>query len=568
MKRPMIRALTAGLLAVGAGCASDGMPPASIGDAVVPGAVRRFTAEAMSRPRGPLAVAGTAALSPTSAARRDGASTDGWRPSRPDRPTDGTIVPVAGIDGVPPAPAATGLPAEFPATGSPYELPAADVDATAAGAGPAFPAAGRPIDLGAALALVAGQNAEVSFARARVRESYASLDAASVLMLPTIQAGVSYHNHQGQLQDVGGRVLNINRSALNGGFGAGALGAGTVPTPGLVVNFHAADAYFGPEIARRAAWASRHAADATLNDQLLAAALGYLELLRAHQQLAIAHSTQENIDDLAETTARFAAEGQGLRADADRAAADRAIRRNGVLQAEEAVAVASVRLAELLRLDPSEPLLPVEAAVLPIDLAGPCCESRELVATALGRRPELREQRALVAAACERLRREQYAPLVPSVLLGASYTGFGGGVGGNIDDFSDRGDFDALAYWQVRGLGFGERAARAEASARIDQARFRQLRTMDRVAREVVEAKAQLDARGPQIDAAADAVRAAESSYELNRQRISEGQGLPIETLQAVQALDAARREYLRAVTDCNEAEFRLHRALGWPVRG
>lgn len=118
----------------------------------------------------------------------------------------------------------------------------------------------------------------------------------------------------------------------------------------------------------------------------------------------------------------------------------------------------------------------------------------------------------------------------------------------------------------VRGLGFGERAARAEASARVDQARFRQLQTMDRAAREVVEAKAQVDARGKQILVAADAVRAAESSYRLNSQRISELQGLPIETLQAIQALDAAQRDYLRAVTEHNEAQFRLHRALGWPI--
>jgi hypothetical protein len=43
--------------------------------------------------------------------------------------------------------------------------------------------------------------------------------------------------------------------------------------------------------------------------------------------------------------------------------------------------------------------------------------------------------------------------------------------------------------------------------------------------------------------------------------------GLPIETLQSIQALDQARREYLRALVDYNTAQFRLHRALGWPIR-
>jgi hypothetical protein len=49
--------------------------------------------------------------------------------------------------------------------------------------------------------------------------------------------------------------------------------------------------------------------------------------------------------------------------------------------------------------------------------------------------------------------------------------------------------------------------------------------------------------------------------------RIRAGEGLPIEVLQSIHALDQARREYLRAVVDHNEAQFRLHRALGWPVQ-
>jgi hypothetical protein len=43
--------------------------------------------------------------------------------------------------------------------------------------------------------------------------------------------------------------------------------------------------------------------------------------------------------------------------------------------------------------------------------------------------------------------------------------------------------------------------------------------------------------------------------------------GLPIETLQSIQALDQARREYLRALVDYNTAQFRLQLALGWPVQ-
>lgn len=40
-----------------------------------------------------------------------------------------------------------------------------------------------------------------------------------------------------------------------------------------------------------------------------------------------------------------------------------------------------------------------------------------------------------------------------------------------------------------------------------------------------------------------------------------------IEALQAIQALDPARREYVRSVVDYNVPQFRLHRALGWAIQ-
>jgi hypothetical protein len=36
--------------------------------------------------------------------------------------------------------------------------------------------------------------------------------------------------------------------------------------------------------------------------------------------------------------------------------------------------------------------------------------------------------------------------------------------------------------------------------------------------------------------------------------------------LQSIQALDQSRREYLRAVGDYDEWQFRLYRALGCPI--
>jgi BMFP domain-containing protein YqiC len=121
-------------------------------------------------------------------------------------------------------------------------------------------------------------------------------------------------------------------------------------------------------------------------------------------------------------------------------------------------------------------------------------------------------------------------------------------------------DFDGVAWWEVRNLGFGEQAARDNARAQIQQARMREVETLDLVAREVVEAHAQVAARKRQIAVAQEGITAAQQSYERNLNRIRNVQGLPIEVLQSIQALDTARREYLRAVVDYNTAQFRLQR--------
>jgi hypothetical protein len=42
---------------------------------------------------------------------------------------------------------------------------------------------------------------------------------------------------------------------------------------------------------------------------------------------------------------------------------------------------------------------------------------------------------------------------------------------------------------------------------------------------------------------------------------------LPPLELDMTRALDEAQREYLRTMVDYNEAQFRLQRALGWPIR-
>jgi outer membrane protein TolC len=423
------------------------------------------------------------------------------------------------------------------------------------------------LDLSTALGIVSGQNPQIALAAQRYREAYARLERARVLWLPSIHAGVSYNKHEGVLQSSSGAVFDKSRGALHSGLGVRSVGTGSPPVPGMVAHFHFSDALFQPRIANRAAAARQEAARATTHDVLLDTALSYLDLLKASQDRAIAEETLNHAAKLADLTATFARTGQGPQADADRAEAALAMFKNAVTRAKEEVEVSAARLNELLRLEPTTTILPQEPTVAPVELVVKEEPLAELLATGLSNRPELAESRHLVGEAVHRYRREKYAPLLPSAFLAVSYSGFGGGQGSAIDNFSDRFDFDAAAYWELRNLGFGDGAAREEAQARYQQARLRNLQIMDRVAREVIEAHAQVQARRQQIAVAETGILAAADSYQRNMERIRAGEGLPIEVLQSIEALDQARREYLRAVVDHNEAQFRLHRALGWPIR-
>lgn len=424
-----------------------------------------------------------------------------------------------------------------------------------------------PIDLGTALRIAAGENPQVGYTQQRIQEAYASLRSAEVLWLPSIRVGGNYNKHDGVLQDARGRIIENSRSSLYTGLGSRAVGTSSPAVPGLIMNFHLRDAIFKPRIAENVVGARRSATRATTNDILLETALAYLELLESLQIEAVAGETLANARQLAELTESFAESGEGLRADTDRAKAELSVRQIDLRKAQENVCVASVRLARLLSRDQSHTLIPREPALVPIELVSLGTPLPELVSIGLSNRAELAESQYLVGAAVERLRREKYAPLVPSLLLGFSYGGNGGSPSSDINSFGDRADFDAAIFWEVRNLGFGEASARQEARAQLEQTRWEKVRVMDQIASDVAEGRAKIVARKDQIALAQAGISAARDSLRRNIERIRNGEGLPIEALQAIQALDQAQRQYVQTIADYNRAQFRLHRALGWPVQ-
>lgn len=428
--------------------------------------------------------------------------------------------------------------------------------------------AGYQLSLANILQLAGAQNPNIALAQERILESYARVDRAESLWLPSLRAGLNYNHHEGRIQDVAGNVIETTRSSAFAGLGANAVGAGSPAVPGLVAQFHLTDAIFQPRIASHHAASRQFNATVVRNNTLRDAAVAYFELIRAERAFAIAHEALQNTAKLELLTLRYAEAGQGLRSDHHRVETELALRQEQCETEREAVTVASARLAQILHVDPAALISSGEPAVVPLEVLPVKDSAMSFVALGLSRRPELCEQRHLVGEAVERLRREQYAPLIPSVLLGMSYGGLGGGLGSKITNSGDRWDADAVAYWEVRNFGIGERAARNETSSIVRQARLREVVLLDNVAREVAESHAQVMQRQRRVELVRKGIPAAERSYALNTERIENLQGLPIEALQAIQSLATARKAYLNAVIDYNVAQFELCRATGWFLEG
>src|SRR5262249_49180687 len=87
----------------------------------------------------------------------------------------------------------------------------------------------------------------------------------------------------------------------------------------------------------------------------------------------------------------------------------------------------------------------------------------------------------------------------------------------------------------------------------------------DTIAAEVVRAYYRVRLRQQQIEEARAQVEAATEALPLNFKGILGGQLRAIEAQQAIQALAAARNQYVATVIAYNRAQFQLLRALGRP---
>jgi outer membrane protein TolC len=452
--------------------------------------------------------------------------------------------------------------------GSPPLAPEADEPAPEVA--PALPPAAstHAIDLDTALRLAQVENPTIAEARVAIQEALARQALARLLLVPTLNAGLNYHGHAGNLQRSSGVILKLYEQSFYVGGGARTLAAESLAIPAVNIASPLADAIFEPLAARQRVAAAQFQARATANSILRDVSVLYLDLVAARAILDAQRLSLAQLAQVVQVTRAFAEVGEGREADAERARAEWALLAAEVQRAEGELLSASARLAERLNLDPALRLVPPEAPIAPITLIDDQTPLPVLLGTALAARPELGAATARIGEADARYREERWRPLLPTLWLGFSGGYFGGGsnlVKPTIGNFGGRNDFDVRAYWTLLNFGAGNLALQKRRRAEVGQAFAERTGLINLVRREVAAAQAGSLAARSQIEVRREAVGIAEQGFLEDLDRARFGEARPIEVLNNLRLLAEARVNLIDAVIRYNQQQFRLFVALGSP---
>jgi OMF family outer membrane factor len=397
--------------------------------------------------------------------------------------------------------------------------------------------------------LAGAQNLDVQIARERASEARALHQSAVAQFFPWVSPGIAYRQHDQNLQDVQGNIVDVHKYSY-------------APGVALSAQVDIGDAWFKSLAARQVARAAEHALEAQRQDAVLAAATDYFDLAQAQATVGVARESLRIAVDYETQLDQAVLAGIAFKGDALRARVRKERNQLALRQAQEQQRVAAARLAQTLRLDPAVELVTADADLSPLNLITNVALDH-LVARALAQRPELKQQTALTAAARESWTGARYGPLIPTIGAQAFFGGLGGGRDGVGDEFGDQQDYFVGASWRLGpgGLFDFTRTRAGEARFRASELGYEKLR--DELTRQVVEVSTRWQSQLEQIGTLRRALSAAEEGLRLAQQRKEFAVGVVLETLQAEEDLTRARLDYLKAVAEVNRSQYRIERVTG-----
>jgi outer membrane protein TolC len=431
---------------------------------------------------------------------------------------------------------------------------------------------GVSINLATALRLAGVSPLDIAAATAQIRQSLALYLQAKVLWIPNLNGGIDYFRHDGVQQNIftGPNFRKDRQSFFVGG--------------GPFLNVGLTDAIFAPLAARRVVSARQADLQAARNDVLFNVSQAFFSLQEARGRLLGIRAAVARAELLV-NFARGLAPSLIPPLEINRAQTELQSLRQTQQVAIRDWRVASARLAEILLLEPSTLLEPIEPPFLQVILV-PCQESlEELVAIAVQNRPEIASRRELVIAANMLLRREKARPLLPTlfVLSPATTTGllaagnFSAGANQLLNSNGSRMDIEVAAVWELQNAGAGNVGLIRQRKAEQDLAAIELNRIVFRVKSDVAQAVARFQTARIRVVETEEGVRQAVESADKNFIGLREtarpaGELLrlvirPQEVVQAIEAMSVAYQQYAAAVNEYNAGQFEVYRALGQPAQ-
>lgn len=411
--------------------------------------------------------------------------------------------------------------------------------------------AAQPINLAAAMRIAGADNLDIQLAQQKLAEAQANHRQALAQFFPYLTPGIGYKRHDGNIQNVEGDILDIDKHSLTLGVN-------------VVAQLELGDSIYKSMVARRLVTAAEFSAETQRQESVFQAVSAFLELVRASAATKVALESVSIADDYANQVKQAVEAGIGFKGDQFRTRAQAEKNRLLLRQAQEQRRIAAARLATVLRMSPTVDLRPEGGEPAPMGLIERGESLGSLVANALANRPELKQGGAEISAAEKARAGTIYGPLVPSLRAEYFYGGLGGGNdGGATDRFNDSQDFGIGLGWRVGPGGLGDFPRIEASTARLRAAELSGERQALEVKRQVVEAQTRVQSYGDQVESARKALAASEEALKLTRQRQQFGVGEVLENIQAEQDLTRARLDYLTVVTEYNRAQFALRRSVG-----
>ncbi len=415
------------------------------------------------------------------------------------------------------------------------------------------------IDLPTVVHAATAQNFDIRRAREAVKASRGKLESAVGAIFPAFVPTALFNHVEGTVRATEGNLVGVGFNTFQG-----SLAVQWVINPGRVINDIIA--------ARKRLAASEHQEDAMVCDTLRRAVVQYYDLVLAQARVSATHQSVAEAMELSRITDLRIESGVGVQADALRAEARLAGRRQDLVSAMKTFYDASIVLTVTLHLDASVTLAPKIDRLPAVHLVRDDLSIDELLDIAVANRPDLEQIRLLVEAAIADKGATWWGAFGPQFSVGYDYGGITGHAnnirpvrnGRGFEDqtfsFSDQQRGGASTEWRLSVAAFGNlKTAGAIAQGAVIESE----RKIDVVRSEVVmtaqASRANHELVGlarHQIDAAAEALRLIEANLQA-------GTMTTLDVLQAQDAATQARLRHAEAVVHYNQSQIELLAAIG-----